>query len=232
MRKVNWLLLSVGLGLGAAFASVPMGCAPDCGIPLEDNYVECTSRPGLRYTQCDASYEFNDGTHFRSVGAALDHCYCGEGRVTCEDGRTASLCNTTPLDGLTALYYDEDGSSDELARGLAKCLELPSCQLVTSYCSFNGWYAQCGSQYVTASGEIVDTLAAAITACNPGPSEDTSGASGHCTNKVEDCSELANCNTSLACASDIGGCNTYPYCSDHDELVSCAQDMACMWETY
>jgi hypothetical protein len=232
VRKVNWLLLSAGLGLGGALASIPMGCAIDCGIPLEDDYVECTSRPGLRYTQCGPSYEFNDGTHFRSLGSALDHCYCGEGRITCEDGRTASLCNTSPLDGLTALYFDDDGSSDELAGGLEKCLEVPNCALVTSYCSFNGWFAQCGSRYVTSTGEIVESLSAAITACNPGPSEDTSATVGSCVKKVEECSDLANCTSSQACINDFGGCNTFPACYDHDELVSCAQDVACMWETY
>ncbi len=230
VRKVNWLLLSLGMGLGAASASVPMGCAPDCGTPLEEDFVECTSRPGLRYTQCGPSYEFNDGSHFRSVGSALDHCYCGQGRVTCEDGRVASLCNTTPLDGLTALYYDDDGSAKELTSGLEECLEVKKCELVTSYCSFNGWFAQCGARYVTSGGEILNNLTDAIKSCNPGSDQDTGEVPGSCGERVETCDDLADCTASAACDDDFLGCKTYPSCYDYDDVVSCSQDVACQWE--
>lgn len=169
MRQVKWLLL-LGLGLGGLSAAGPQGCASTCPDILDEAFTECSSRPGLRYTECSESYEFNDGAHFNDLGRTLDYCYCGEGRITCDDGRTASLCNTTRLDGTAALIYDDDGSAANLENGVEACLGYPSCTLLTSGCSFGGWYMQCtgkSTAYVISTGEVKASVSDALLACNP-----------------------------------------------------------------
>jgi hypothetical protein len=233
VRQVKWLLL-LGLGLGGLAAAGPQGCAATCPDLLDEEFTECSSRPGLRYTKCSDSYEFNDGVHFDNLGLTLDYCYCGDGRVSCDDGRTASMCNTTLLDGTASLVYD-DGAVDNLQDGVEACLGYPSCTLVTNTCSFGGWYLQCtgaGTAYVVSTGEVKSTLSAAVIACNPG-SEDGTPKPGSCNDAIDSCLELADCGASVACDGGFGGeCNSTVRCYTHSDLASCASDLACKWEVY
>jgi hypothetical protein len=229
VRHVNWLMLLVGLGLGGASAVILDGCAPSCGGLLEEQeYTECTSRPGLRYTLCAGSYEFNDGSHYGSEGLALDYCYCGDARVTCDDGRTASLCNTRPLDGLSTLYYDDDGTAKAIGSGIKQCLGLDGCAVTETGCNYQGWYLQCGDDYVSSKGEVLDDLAAAILSCNP--DGDAGALSGSCKAAVDECYELADCSVSAACAGTFGECDSYVDCYVNKDLDSCNKDPACEWE--
>lgn len=229
MRYLSSLFL--GLALGAVYTVVLDGCAPKCALISDDeDVVTCTSRPGLLYVTCEESYEFNDGAHYTSPGLALDHCYCGEGRVACTDGRSASLCNLGPLGEPSTLVYDDDGSSVDLAQGVAACLGYSGCTLVTDSCSYGGWYLRCGGSFVTSAGEIKTSVGDAILACNPSR-DDGEPLSGYCNDAIEMCAELTNCAASPACIDDFdGSCRTYPYCSDHDDLVACAADPACDWK--
>ena len=233
MRTINLLSLLAGLGLGALSAATP-GCAPDCSDVEE--YTECTSRSGLRYVDCGASYEFNDGSHYSSAGAASDYCYCGATQIECKDGRLASLCNFTPLDGSVALVYD-DNTGVTLEKGVASCLDYDTCSLITSGCSYGGWYLRCqtdtGTRYVQANGEVTSVLGTAVVACNP-TDESGQAKAGHCEKAVESCSALANCNLSVACTSGISSCEDEgsPSCYYNDDAASCGVDPACKWEVY
>lgn len=232
MRTINLLSLLAGLGLGALSAAAP-GCTPDCsGV---DEYTECTSRSGLRYVDCGSSYEFNDGAHFSGGGAASDYCYCGLAQIECEDGRLASLCNFTPLDGSQALVYD-DNTGTSLENGVAKCLGYDTCSLITAGCSFNGWYLRCetgsGTRYVQSNGETTTLQANALLGCNP-TDADGAAKSGRCEDAVDKCSALADCSMSAACYDDLFPCEeNYPSCYDYDDPGSCGVDPACKWEVY
>lgn len=232
LRTINLLSLLAGLGLGALSAASP-GCAPDCSDVGE--YTECTSRSGLRYVDCGSSYEFNDGAHFSGAGAASDYCYCGLAQIECKDGRLASLCNFTPLDGSQALVYD-DNTGTSLENGVAKCLGYDACGLITAGCSFGGWYLRCegnsGTRYVQSNGEVTVALGAAIQGCNP-TDDNGEAKSGHCEDAVDKCSELPNCNLSASCTDDTFPCQeNYPGCYEYDSPATCGIDPACKWEVY
>lgn len=232
MRYLNLLSLSAGLGLGVISAAAP-GCAPDCASITEDDYTECTSHPGLRYTVCGSSaYEFNDGAHFDDLGFASDYCYCGIGQLECKDGRLASMCNFGPLDGTASLVYD-DGTRAALENGTAACLGYDTCALETNNCSFNGWYLRCAGtavRYVSSTTQIFSDQGEALIACNPqGP--DGSPA-GYCEDAIADCSELPDCDASEACKDETFFCSSVVICSNNDDLTSCAADPACKWELY
>ena len=228
VRPFTKYTLSLGLGALSALSVGPAGgvagCAYTCG-----EYVECTSRPGLRYVECGgARWEFNDGLGFDSRGLALDYCYCGEGQIECEDGRRVSLCNTVPLDGEAIVAYD-GGTSAELQNGAAACLDRPSCNLKTAGCSPNSWYLACSGVYVGSDAQLKSSEAQAIESCNlSGP--------GVCTKRdaIEDCTELASCPASVACYDDYyeNGCSSYPICSRNEDAATCSADPACAWEVY
>lgn len=229
VRYLNLLSLLSGIGLGVVFAAAP-GCAPECA---EDDYTECTSQPGLRYTLCGGSnYEFNDGAHFDDLGFASDYCYCGINQLECKDGRLASLCNVGPLDGSSALVYD-DGSRRTLEKGTAACLGFDTCTLETSSCSFNGWYLYCSTgstvRYVSSTTEIFRELGDAVIACNP-PVVDGEAGPGRCADAIATCVELPDCDASAACKDDTFFCSSVVACDKNDDMASCAADPACKWE--
>jgi hypothetical protein len=229
VRHIKIYTLSMGLGalsavsLGGVSTGFVAGCARTCS----DEYVECTSKPGLRYVECGgARWEFNDGRGFDSEGRALDYCYCGEGMVECIDNTFVSMCNTTPLDGNSIIVYDNNTSAD-LAPAIADCLGRPSCTLETAGCTHNGWYLDCGpGTYVTSYGEKT-SQSAALESC-------AGGNGGHCVDAVEDCQELASCAASVACYDDYydDGCQSFVSCYKNDDAASCLADAACKWETY
>ena len=228
MRHIKIYTLSMGLGalsavsLGGVGTGVVAGCARTCS----SEFVECTSKPGLRYVDCDgARWEFNDGRGFDSLGRALDYCYCGEGMVECIDNTFVSMCNTTPLDGEAIIVYDNNTSA-ELTVGLADCLGRPSCSLETAGCTNNGWYLDCGpGTYVTSYGEKT-SQSDALESCAIG--------SGRCVETIEDCQELSNCAVSVACYDDYyaDGCQSFVSCYKNDDAASCLADVACTWEAY
>ena len=247
MRYLNLLTLLAGLGLGALTAATP-GCGQDCSGVTD--YVACTSTPGLRYAECPDTWEFNDGSHYSTLGRASDYCYCGSELIECKDGRMASLCNFTPLDGTTALVYD-DNTGASLEKGTAACLGFDSCTLETSFCTYNGWYLRCvgaeGTRFVTSSGKVKTLESTAIAGCNPGgvKSGDSSDSSDPttlttanppsyaCVPRVSYCSELDDCAASDACydASDFYYCADTVRCDVHTNEPGCTADLACQWGT-
>jgi len=233
MRHLNLLWLLSGLGLGALGAAAP-GCAPDCPGITEDDYTECTSSAGLRYTVCGSSnYEFNDGAHFSSRGPADDYCNCGISQLECKDGRLASLCNFSVLDGSNALVYD-DGARPTLEKGTAACLGYDTCTLETKDCSFNGWYLRCtGSaiRFVSSTAQILTDQAEALLACNP-QNADGMPPAGRCVDAIPDCNVLPDCDLSAACKDDTSPCSSVVLCDNNDDLTRCAADPACKWELY
>lgn len=232
MPYLNLLSLVAGLGLGVISAAAT-GCAPECPGVTEDAYSECTSRAGLRYTVCGSdNYEFNDGSHYGDAGLASDYCYCGDAQLQCTDGRRASLCNFDPLDGTTALVYD-DGSRAALDKGTAACLGFDDCTLETQNCSFNGWYLRCAGgdvRYVASTTQISIDEVDAVFACNPRVERSLPG--GHCEDAIADCDVLSDCDASAACRGEGSSCASVVRCADHDDLTSCAADPACKWELY
>jgi hypothetical protein len=228
VRHIKIYTLSMGLGalsavsLGSAGTGVVAGCAHTCS----SEFVECTSKPGLRYVDCDgARWEFNDGRGFDSLGRALDYCYCGEGMLECVDDTFVSMCNTTPLDGNAIIVYDNNTSAD-LEVGVADCVGRPSCTLQTSGCTNNGWYLNCGAgTYITADGQQT-TQSVALESCAVGY--------GSCKEAIDDCQSLADCAASVACYDSYyaDGCQSFVSCYRNDDAASCIADPACMWEVY
>ena len=228
MRHLKIYTLSLGLGalsavsLGSAGTSAVVGCAYKCS----SEFVECTSKPGLRYVDCDgARWEFNDGRGFDSFDQAFDYCYCSETMVECIDDTFVSMCNTTPLDGDATVVYADETSAD-LKVGMAECLGRQTCALQTTGCSHQGWYLACdGGAIYSADGQF-KTQSEALEGCAVG--------NGHCVDAIDSCQELADCSKSVACFDDYYGdyCASSVYCSGHGDAASCITDPACMWEVY
>lgn len=226
MRHIKIHTLSMGLGALSAVSLGPVGTGvvAGCAYTCSSEFVECTSRPGLRYVDCGgARWEFNDGRGFDSLGQALDYCYCGEGMVECTDDTVVSMCNTTPVDGKAIVVYDDDSSAD-LTVGVADCLGRPSCTLLTAGCSNQGWYLACGGGVFIGSDGQPKSQSEALASCAIGD--------GDCVDAIDDCQYLASCAGSAACYDSYyeDGCSSYVACYNNDDAASCIADPACMWK--
>lgn len=227
MRHVRIYSLSLLLGglgsLSGGTVAAVAGCALECG-----DYVDCTSRPGLRYVDCGGrQYEFNDGRSFESKGAALDYCYCGEELLEC-DVAGVFMCNSTPLNGKAIVVYDNN-TTDPLEDGVALCRGYDSCEIETSGCAYEGWYMRCidGAQivYVTAQAKVTVSIKEAQDSCS------VDGATFRCAEAVDDCSELEDCSVSVACRDIVDGlCSSSILCGLNDDEQACSADPACKWE--
>jgi hypothetical protein len=212
--------LAVGAALSAALPLSSGGC-DGC-----DEFLECTSRPGLRYVACGKKqHEFNDGTSFESETPARDHCYCGA-LIDCVDGSNLYLCNFMTLDG-TVVAYPPNNVELEMTTAVAGCLEYDGCAVENARCNFGGWYLNCGRKdgdrvYVTSGGQIYKSEVDAVETC---VALGTPDQSFRCTSIIENCSELEDCSDSVACGEF---CST-PICSFNENWGACIADPACKW---
>lgn len=228
MRPTRSLFLTLFTAVAAGALTTPSG---GCGGPC-DEYVECTTRPGLRYVQCsDERHEFNDGMTLEDANAAANYCYCSTAFVACHDGSELALCNFTGSDtGLGTIAVDKSGTSVDLASGVASCIGQSACSIETESCDFGGWYLDCGSRYVTADARVVNSEISALGSClMSGTVDDDNGA---CVEAVS-CSSLSSCEASTACWDDYNyECGTIALCSRNDGASACVADPACKWSPY
>lgn len=213
--------LAVGAALSAAIPLSSGGCS-SC-----DEFLECTSRPGLRYVACGKKqHEFNDGESFDDETAAWDYCFCGA-LVDCEDGSNLYLCNQMTYDG-TAVAYPPNNVQLELTGAVAACIEYDGCAIETRRCNFGGWYLSCGRDngdrvYVSSKGQLFSSESAAVDTCVArGQLDDYFS----CKDAIDDCMELDVCAVSVACNED---CDGTPRCYNNDTPSSCIADPACRW---
>ncbi|MCA9715907.1 MAG: hypothetical protein KC468_14615 [Myxococcales bacterium] len=220
------------LGVLSALA-LPSGCGGTCG-----EYVDCPSRPGLRYVDCGDRFEFNDSTTKSTEKDAVDYCYCNIKPLECANGREANFCNTATLDGDPLIWIGSDDGVD-LAEGAAECLDYSGgCRISVDGCNYLGWYLACADEgsgrYVGADGTLYDSSKAAISSCYVEPPFGEEGflsfERAACEVAIDDCDAIA-CESSDACVDDARGeCRDAPACWRHEDEMSCTRDEACRWE--
>lgn len=213
------------------FTSLAAGVALSAVLPLSsggcdgcDDYLECTSRPGLRYVACGKKqHEFNDGTSLESEVVARDYCFCGA-LIDCVGGSNLYLCNYMTEDG-TVSAYPPNNVELEMTSAVAGCLEYDGCAIENARCNFGGWYLNCGRKngdrlYITSKGQLYTREADAVETCVALGDE-----TFRCDEAIGDCSELDDCSDSVACRDFCGS----PSCYMNKTSTACIADPACRW---
>lgn len=219
MGRLKLLSLLLGVGLLSALAPLLTAGCTQC-----DEFLECTTKPGLRYSACgDKQHEFNDGVSLEDADSAWDYCFCNENRLQCENGTSLRMCNYMTYDGSIVALYNE-GTVAEMTTAVASCLEYTGCAIETARCNYGGWYLNCsrGDErvYVNGTGAIFKDEKNAVDSCV------ARGKGGFtCQPIIDDCEDLDSCATSKACAEFC----SLPACFNNKKAADCIADPACRW---
>lgn len=219
MGRLKLFSLFLGVGLASALAPMLAGGCIQC-----DEFLECTTKPGLRYVACGGSqHEFNDGVSLDEEDSAWDYCFCNVNRLSCENGSSLRMCNYMTYDGTISALFN-DGTIAELTTGVAGCLEYDGCAIATERCNYGGWYLTCarGDErfYVSGAGAIFKDEKNAVDTCvarGPGGFK--------CEPIISDCEDLDSCASSKACAEFCSA----PACFNNKKASDCIADPACRW---
>ena len=219
MGRLKLFSLLFGVGLVSALVPVLTGGCTHC-----DEFLECTTKPGLRYVECGSKqHEFNDGISLDDEDSAWDYCFCNRSRLLCENGTSLRMCNYMTYDGSTAAQFN-DGTYAELTSAVAGCLEYDGCAIATDRCNFGGWYLSCarGDEriYITGEGAIFKDEKNAVDTCV------ARGSGGFsCEPIIDDCEDLDSCASSKACSEFCSS----PACFNNKNAAACIADPACRW---
>lgn len=219
MGRLKLFSLLFGVGLLSALAPLLTAGCIQC-----DEFLECTTKPGLRYSACGAKqHEFNDGASFDDEDTAWDYCFCNANRLPCENGTSLRMCNYMTYDGSIVALYN-DSTIAELTSSVAACLEYDGCAVETARCNFGGWYLNCarGDErvYVSGAGSTFKDEKNAVDTCVE------RGQGGFsCQPIIDDCEDLDSCALSKACAEFCSA----PDCRNNKKAADCIADPACRW---
>lgn len=217
MGRLKLFSLFLGVGLLSALAPVLVGGCTQC-----DEFLECTTKPGLRYVACgDKQHEFNDGVSVDDEDTAWNYCFCNRSQLQCKNGSSLMMCNYMTYDGTTAALFN-DGTAAELTSAVAACLGYVGCAIETRRCNYGGWYLNCarGDEriYVSGLGATFKNEANAVDTC-------VARTAGTCEPIISDCEDLDSCALSEACSEYC----SKPACFNNKNAGDCVKDPACRW---